>query len=408
MANTFVTSSLIAKDSVLKFMNNATAFMTANTQFENMWENGTYDVGSSVDLRLDNQFQVQTGDTASATDIRERVVGLPIKNIYSVVVNYTTQDLLKNMYVDWSKRVLEPAIQNLVAKVNLDVLQDACTSLNYFTGSTGSSLSDFDDIQEPGTRMLELGVPETDNWYFALTPKDSGEVNKTLKNYFNEYLNTNIRKRSRIGHLSFFDLYLDQSIGKQTTAALPGTLTINANAADGDQTLTIDGFTNNTNDVAAGTVFEIVGRYAVNRITKQATSRNMQFVVTTTFAAAGYTGAGPYQAVLAVSPQIYGPLIPELQNIDVLPLIGDSVTLVNNATYNCNIAYSDQALHMVTPPLPPLDVKESAVFRDKRTGCAIRVSKDADILTNKNILRIDMLVGWLWRPEMAFRAHSQL
>lgn len=407
MANSFVTSSLISKEAAIHWKNMDTFLATANRRYSGMWANGTYDAGDTINIRLDNQFEVKRGDTVTVGDIKESTLPLTLQQLYSVPLEYTATDLTTDMFQGWSERVLRPAVRNILSRINYDIAAEARTQVYYTAGAANSSINTFAAVEEPGTIMMELGVPLDDKWYFAMTPKDGSALKAALQNSFNDRLNRDISDRSALGYLSYFDMYFDQGINSQAVTATKGAgpFSVNAAVADGASSIQIAGLTATTGTINAGEVFEIAGIESVNHINKTATGRTMQFVAT---AAATADGAGV--ATVSVAPVVYGPTEPTLQNISAAIAGGEVVTFLDNAQsqYKVNIAYGENALHVVTPPLAPLDVPESSVFSDGDTGISLRVSKSAEILNNKNVLRLDVLCGYRWIGSQAVRVHSQV
>ena len=379
---------------------------TGNRALTGMWSNGTYDAGDTVNVRLDNQFEVKQGDTVTVGDISESTLPLTLQPIYSVPVEYSTVDLTTDLYQGWSERVLRPAIRNLVSRINNDIAAQARTQVYYTAGAVNASINSFAAVEEPGTILMELGAPLDDRWYFAMTPKDGSALKSSLQNSFNDRLNRDISDRSALGYLSYFDMYFDQGIANQSITSTKGAgpFTINTNVSDGDTTIEIAGLTATTGTIAAGEVFEVAGVESVNRITKASTGRTMRFVAT-----ANATADGTGVATVSVAPTVYGPATPTLQNVSALPAATDVVTFDSGVSqYKLNLAYTSNALHVVMPPLAPLDTPESDVYTDGDSGISIRVSKSGEILNNKNILRIDALVGYRWIGDQAVRVHSQV
>lgn len=407
MANSFVTSRLISKDAAIYFKNMDTFMATGNRAYQGMWSNGQYDAGDTINIRLDNQFEVKRGDAVTVGDISESTLPLTLQPLYSVPVEYTTVDLTTDLYQGWSDRVLRPAIRNLVSKINYDIAAAARTQVYYTAGAANASINTFAAVEEPGTIMMELGVPLDDRWYFAMTPKDGSALKSALQNSFNDRLNRDISDRSALGYLSYFDMYFDQGINQQTVTSTKGggPFSVNVNVSDGDTTIQIAGLTANTGTINAGEVFQVAGVQSVNEINKTATGRTMQFVAT-----ADATANGAGVATVSVAPTVYGPAMPTLQNVSALPAATDVVTFLDNAqsSYKVNLAYSANALHVVMPPLARLDTPESDVYTDGESGISIRVSKSGEILNNKNILRVDALVGYRWIGKQAVRVHSQV
>jgi hypothetical protein len=117
------------------------------------------------------------------------------------------------------------------------------------------------------------------------------------------------------------------------------------------------------------------------------------------------------EATISVSPEIIatGPN----KNISSASVADNSIVYVNGvdgtsaqAVHNTAVAYTQDALTVVTVPQGRMDVPDSYEFVSKDTGIAIRVSKQGEIKNNLNFLRIDVLPGYRWFPEQAIRIIS--
>lgn len=407
MSNNFVTSDLISKEAAIHWANMDTFLATANRSYSEMWSNGTFDAGQTINIRLDNQFEVKRGDSVTPSDIVESTLPMTIKPLYSVPLKYNTVDLTTDLFQGWSERTLRPAVRNILSKINYDVATEGLTQVYHTAGAANTSINAFAAVEEPGTIMQELGVPLDDAWYFAMTPKDGSALKSALQNSFNDRLNRDISDRSALGYLSYFDMYFDQGINTQSVTSTKGAgpFSINANVASGATTVQIAGLTATTGTINAGEVFQVTGIQSVNHINKTATGRTMQFVVT-----ADATADGAGVATVSVAPAIYGPELHELQNVTALPVAADVVTFVDNAqsSYKVNYAYGANALHIATPPLAPFDSPFSSVYTDNETGISLRVSKTAEVMDNMNVMRLDVLCAYRWIGSQAVRVHSQV
>ena len=405
MANNFITSDLISKEAAIHWKNMDTFLATSNRRYSQMWGGNTYDPGDTINIRLDNQFEVKRGDTVTPSAIDERNLPLTLEPLYSVPVEYTTVELTTDLFQGWSERVLRPAVRNIVSRINYDIANRGLTQVYHSVGNGASNINTFAAVEEPGTIMQELGVPLDERWYFAMTPKDGSALKSSLQNSFNDRLNRDISDRSALGYLSYFDMYFDQGINRQAVQNKGAvTFAVTSNVSSGATSISVTG--SGAFSVNAGETFSVTGVQSVNHINKTDTGRTMDFVVTQST-----TSAAAVQ-VLQVAPAIYGPERKPLQNVSALPAAGDVILFNNRGTgaeptqYKVNYAYGENALHVVTPPLAPLDVPESSVFNDGDTGISLRVSKSGEILNNKNIMRLDVLCGYRWIGEQAVRYHS--
>lgn len=411
MANTLINSTLLSKEAAVEFRLNNTFLATANRKYDTMYSDSTYDAGATVNIRLDNQFIVKRGETVTASDIKETNDTITLQPLYSVPVTYTTTDLSTKLRVNWTERVFKPAVRALAAEVNKDIAAAAATDLYIHNGTPGTPISTFATVDGVGATMEERGISPAQPWYMTLGPRDSSSLKSSLQNAFNTTLNTEISLRSRLGRLSYFDMFTDQSIATHipyTAGVMTATsIQVNADVTSGD-TIVLKGLTVSITGIfKAGDVIQIAGVESVNRVNRVSTGQDMQFVVT---ADADSTAGG--LATLTVSPSIISDVADPNRNVTGT-VLEDSVVLVNGVdgtvvqvNHKANVGYNENGLYVVTPRLARLDTPESSVFNDSESGLSLRVSKSAEILENKNVLRIDLLAGYKWMPQSSVRLMS--
>ena len=93
-----------------------------------------------------------------------------------------------------------------------------------------------------------------------------------------------------------------------------------------------------------------------------------------------------------------------MQNVDLPVTSGQAVTVV--PSYNVNVAYPARALDIVCPPLYKLQVPYASVAVDPETGLSLAVTQTGDILGYQNLMRIDILCGFLWHPQYGVKLLS--
>jgi len=415
MANTLINSTLLSKQAAAYFKLNNTFIATANRQYDGMFSDNTYDAGQTINIRLDNQHIVQRGDAVTASDIKETYLPLTLQDLYTVYVNYSTVDLSTTLrYNTWKERVLLPAVQNIIADINKDIAAAAANSIYLTTGTPGSSINTFAEVDIAGAILAEQGVDQGKDWFFAINHRDGSALKTALQNSFNTTLNKEISFGSRMGKLSYFDFYYDQSIARhQSYTGDYGTPVVNGAVSSGNS-IVASGFTGSiTGILKQGDVIEIthdtLQPYFVNRVNKVNTGQYAQFVVT---ADADSSAGGA--VTIPVSPTINIDTSDPNQNLSGAIPDGATITVIRKGTVadgldglqNVNLAYSSSGLYAVCPPLEKLDGQDSSTFTDPETGWSLRVSKGSDIANNVNQLRIDVLCGYLWIPSQAVRVVS--
>lgn len=407
MANTLITSTLLSKEAAAHFRLNNTFYGTANHNYDGMFTDRTYDAGDTVNIRLRNFGKVKRGNTVTAADIVETSLPLTLQQLYSYPVTYTTDDLSTKLRANtWMDRVFYPGVDALIAEINKDIAVNAALTTYNWAGTVGTPVNSFAAVDIISAQMDEMAIPMYDR-YMALTPSNSSALKSSLQNAFNQTLNTEISLQSKLGHLSTFDMFSEQLISTHTAyAGAIGTPVVNGAVTSGN-TIVLSGLTASITGIfKAGDVIEISDVYKVDPIAKSNTGRLMQFVIT----ADADSDAGGACTIL-VSPTIIGDSTNPNQNIVNIPAVAtneipNGATVTRPATHKANIAYTQESLYMVMPPLAKMDSPESDTFKDPQSGISIRVSKSSEILDNKNVMRMDVLCGFLWIPSHTWRIIS--
>ena len=400
MANQLITTQLVSNTALAMFSNNAPFLMTASRMYQQDFTSAGYKIGSTLQVRRQNNFLVGDGPSATPQDIVETVEDITIAHQYHAMIAYTIQDLELKID-DFSRIFIQPAIQAIISQIELGLCSSAVYELNYFTGQAGTPINSFAAVDAAGTALLEQGVDISRDAYLALSLRDASTVKAGAMSYFTPMFNEEIIRQSAIGHMSYFDMFQSQNIIRHTAGNGPqlhpgDTLTLSANVSSGN-VISISGATASVTDYfLPGDQISIEGVYTVNSISKNPNQTNMQFVIQQ----AVDSGSGSFDIV--VSPEIItsGPQ----QNVSGTLLSGAEVTVQNS--YNCNIAYTERSLDIVCPPLYKLQVPYIATATDPSTGLSLTVTQSGDINNYTNYMRIDVLCGFKWHPQYAVKVLS--
>lgn len=401
--NQFITTSLVANTALAEFAVAAPWLNTASRMYEKDFTSSGYQVGDTIQVRRQNNFIVGDGSVATPQAIINTVENLTIAHQYHTMIEYTIKDLTLSIG-DFTQQFIQPAIQNIIGQMELDIGVAAANTLYLFTGSSSTSINSYSAVDLAGTKLLEQGVQLQKDSYLAMSLRDASALKAALLSNFTPMFNEDIVRYSAIGHLSYFDLFQSQNINVHTAGAGPrlhpgDTLLVNGAVSSGSS-IVMDGASFTVTDYfVVGDVFSITGVNSVNPITRQSTGQAMQFVVT---ANAASDGGG--NITVSVSPSIVSSTASPLQNV--------SVAVPNNAVVNMvsshrvNTAYISRALDIVCPPLYKLQVPYCEVARDKETGLSLTVTQMGDVQTYQNQMRIDVLCGFAWHPQYAARVCS--
>lgn len=405
MANSYLTSNLISKEAVALFKIFNSFIATGYRKYENMFSDSTYKSGDTINVRLDNFYIGARGDAIAAEDVVEASVPVTIRPLYSVAITYTPTDLQRKI-ADFNDEILMPAVRRLIAMMNRDIATAALTQVNFFTGDASANLNTFASLDQVNPIMDNLAMDPAYKRYASLNPTQVQQLRSatTLQNSFVEPINKEITMDAALGRLADFDIFKDQSISRFTAGShlAAGDITVKTAVSSGT-TIVLTGLTiNETTVFKAGDVISIAGTSEFNQITREPTGREMQFAVQED---ADSDGSGDVTITVFPSIQFTGPR----KNIfadggDTEIAAGSVVTVV--ASHTPNICYTERGLITCMPPLQPMDAPESSTTTDKDYGVSIRVSKTAEVLENKNVIRLDAQLATRWVPQQAVRLVS--
>jgi len=396
MANQLITTQLVSNTALAMFANNAPFVMTASRIYQQDFISSGYKVGDTIQVRRQNNFLIGDGPTAVPQNIIETVENLTVAHQYHALIAYTVEDLALRIN-DFSRLFIQPAIQNIISKMEVDICRAAEQTLYFFTGSAGTPINSFSTVDLAGAKLLEQGVNISSNAYLAMTVRDGSALKSGLLSGFTPIINEDIVRESAIGHVSYFDVFQSQNIVSHTAGAGPtthsaDTLLVNGAVSSGS-TIALDGATINiANYFLPGDLISIAGVKNVNPLSRQSTGQNAQFLVT---APASSNGSG--QLTISVSPAIISDTSSPLQNVSNPIPNNAAVTMVG--THNVNVAYPERGLDIVCPPLYKLQVPFCSVAVDEETGLSLAVTQIGDILNYQNYMRIDVLCGFAWHPQ---------
>ena len=299
---------------------------------------------------------------------------------------------------DYSKRILAPAVNNLVGAVAADVMSGVEGGVSNLVGNfdaAGNLLRPTLETFLNAKALLSLRSAPTDSRKFILDPVTMARTVQNLSGLLNPA--TEISEQYRKGEVYNaigFDWFEDQTVIKHTTGAYTGTLTVSGANQTGT-TITTNAL---GGPLAQGDIITFAGVNAVNRITKVSIGQLQQFVVTAA-AATGATSISIYPAI--VPPQ--GGSNVQYQTVDSSPANGAAIIPLTLAStvYRKNLAFIPDAVTMATADLElPKNMQETA--RERMDGVSMRMVTGFDIKSDQFITRLDVLYGYVWvRPEWA-------
>lgn len=399
MSNTLLTPTQVTRETLRVLHGNLAFLKNVNKQYDNQFAQSGGKIGSTLKIRVPNEYTVRTGRVMNAQDQDEASVTLTLATQKGVDMNFTGDELALSID-QFSDRYIKPAVSRLAAVVDADAMlmaKDIWSSV----GTPGTTPATFQVWADAMARLDDNLAPRDPMRTAILSPSAMARTVDGLKGLFepgdkiaDQYRN-GIMSNSSIG----LKWGIDQSVINLTMGTRSGTVLVTGNPATGTSTITVDGLTGATDTIKKGEVFTVATVFAVNQETKETYTHLQQFVVTADATAASN------EATLSVSPTFYssGPK----QNVSALPTDGKAITFfgtTSTSVYPQNLIFHRDAFTFVTADLPL--PKNPAMFAARETmdGISVRVWQSDDIVNDQFPLRIDVLYGYKTvRPEMACR-----
>lgn len=403
MANTLLTINMITREAVRLFINTNAFIQHIDRQYDDSFAQTGAKIGTTLRIRLPNDFTVATGPALSAQDTAEQSITLPLATQKHVDVSYSTVDRTMSLD-DFSRRVLAPMVNNLAGAVAADVMTGVEGGISNFQANQDANDNVLTPIAETWLNAgasLDLNSAPRMNRMAILDPLTMARTVSSLSGLFNPA--RAISDQYETGQMQEalgFDWFSDQTVLKHTTGAYTGTGSppvVAGTVNGGNQTGLVITVNALAGPLAQGDIITFDGVHGVNRVTKQSEGTLNQFVVTAA-AAAGATAVNIYPAIV---PFAAGGVAQQYQTVDNSPLNGANINVVtlSGSVYRKSFVYSPEAITLATADLElPKGVHEAA--REAYDGCSMRMITDYIIATDQMATRLDILYGYLFiRPE---------
>lgn len=407
MATTLLTINMITREAVRLWKNSNAFLQNVDMQYDDSFAVSGAKIGSTLRIRLPNDFTVTTGPALSPQDTSEQSTTLVLATQKHVDVGYSTADRTLSLD-DYSRRVLAPMVNNLAGAVAVDIMSGSEGGICNFVANQDASGNILNPIQSTYLRAgasLSNNSGPVSNRKVVNSPDTQATVVATLSGLLNPA--SEISRQYITGKMydALGFLWLeDQTTIAHTSGTMPqGSATV-AGANQTGLSLTVNALSYTFN---IGDIITIAGVYQVNRITKQSTGKLRQFVVTANVA----VGATTIPIYPAIVPAVGGVAV-QYQTVTASPADGAAINPTNglpaSSQYTKNFAYAPEAVTLATADLEmPKNVHESA--RESFDGVSMRMVTDYFIGTDQLITRLDVLYGYLWiRPEWACVVADQI
>jgi hypothetical protein len=413
MTNVFRETSYVLDDVFVRFWNSLAFVRTANRNLEADFKNLKFATGQTIDYRLEERYLAGEGATATAEARVQVIRPLTINKQFRTMVEYSGFNLTFDRARDepYLEMANAPRAKRLANMVESFVARDNFWPQTYQAVGTPGVPVDFNTILTADAYMTELAIPEDGKRYAAVPPRVAANLSNDLFSVFNNTVNTGALMDGFIGHLSGFDFFKTNFLGRQVAGAgeaggappagfkLGGIVT-NGPIASGN-TIEVSGVATSELVFRKGDIIEVAdadGVFMINPLTYEPLAQRAQFVVTEDVIS---TGGG--DAVIPVNPSIV--VSGARQNISAA--IPNGAQMLLRDSHNVSIAYHTQAVVFAAPPIKELKGGVEAVTRySDLYKLAMTYSLGADIRNYEQLDRIDVICGVAINPEFAVRICS--
>lgn len=399
--NSLLTIDMITREAVRLFKNSNLFIMNMDTQYDGAFAVDGAKIGSTLRIRLPNDYIVTDGPAMQLQATNEQYTTLSVTSQKNVAIPFTTAE--RTMSIDdYSEICLAPMINNLCGAVATTVMQGSeggVSNLVSNVDGAGNIISPTADTFLQANALLDIFGADQMSRRVVNDPITDARTTSSLQGLLNPTPEISAQYRTGMmkSGLGYEKWFRDQTVIKHTTGTFTAGTVNGGSQTTGPQggTITVNA---TTGTLKKGDIITFSGVNSVNRVTKQSNGTLAQFVVTADVAAG------------ATSIPIYPGLVPagaggsqvQYQTVDVSPLNGATTALTTPAggVYRKSIAYTQKAITLATADLvmPKKAVEEAA--RAMYDGVSMRVLTDYLPFSDQLATRIDVLFGFLYiRPE---------
>lgn len=396
MANNILTLNQITKEALAIFRNSNAFIGEIDRQYDDSFARSGAKIGSTLRIRLPNDYIVRTGPTAVPQDTNEQSTPLVVATQLGVDVAFSTAERTLNID-DYKNRVLAPMVNALAGAVASNIIlgsEKIPHVVHNVDGSNNTTSPTAATWLAAQAKLTQNNAPMMGR-KAVLDPLTEARTVTSLSGLFNQQ--AEIGRQYMTGHMRQalgMDWFTDNTVIGHTTAAY-GTLPTVSGANQTGNVITVS---TTTAPLNAGDIITFAGVYGVNRVTKSSTGVLRQFAVTA-FVPTGSTTIPIYPALIG---QVSGANV-AYQTVTASPANGAAIASPINASeiYRKNFVFAPGAVTMVTADLElPGGVQEAS--RQQLDGLSMRMVTFWNGVTDQTTTRLDILFGSAWiRPEWA-------
>jgi hypothetical protein len=377
---------------------------TVNTQF---LKNAPFNPssGTVVDIKRPTDYvtvRTSGGDVSGSAPNNDIITGkasATVQNYFTVDMEWDVVD--EAIKMDQLKELIDPAADRIVTDLELDFGKFMYKNVNLSVGDPDTAVTTWDEVAEAGALMDAIGVPSANKHYVInpFTQRTLASVQRSI-GAADPLVSSAFQNATIAENFAGMKVMTGNALSSYTAGTLTtrtGTLSATPDATyvtakdTMTQSLALTGLLPATGTIKAGEIIEITdnsrNRLGLNtreQLSKDGAAIKWRGVVTADVTLSG--GAG---TVVVAGPAInesggqYNTVSSALTSGDAIEILGTASTV-----YMPNMFYHKDAFAIGSVPIPKLYATDTVMTT--RDGLQMRVSKGADILKNKQIVRFDL------------------
>ena len=405
----------IFTNEAMRILKNKTVFLKGcNRDNEHLFGKTGMKAGQTVNVSLPARYVGRSGEGYQPEGYNATSVPVTVQPLAGVDVDLPSTDI--TLYLDdIKKKVLAPAMAQLVNNIERTCLQIAYQGTANYVGTVGSAVSTAGVPLAANAYITNEGGPDDDTRRMLITPNTNVSLVPALSGLFNP--STKIGKQYERGVLAKetlgFDWYQTQNLWQHTIGTLGGTPAINGANQSGNSLVT-NGWTAAVGlRLHKGDIIQIANVNAVNPMTRQTYGSLRNFVVT-----ADVYSDGSGNATIPISPSIVA-APGQFATTDSVPANGALISVYNTAatgqgalsgaTYANCLGYHSDAFTFagLRQELPTGSTDIAYQATDPDTGVQLRFVRQFQGKENVFINRFDVLFAFgVVYPQLACRMVS--
>ncbi len=402
MANTLVTCSIVAKESLAILKNMLTFSQAVNRDWEDEYTSNMsrgYAPGTTISIKKPPRYTYRAGRVAVPQATVETTVPLTLSQ-GGCDINFTGLERTVSL------TKLEDKIQAAMAPVANEIDRQGCALAHYSTynalNTTGalptSQALALAAVTDMNTRLDQMAAPRDKRRSLISNPKMNGSLIQGFAGLFNNSgtLGKQFQSGMMVDSLGV-SYAMDQNVDTHTNGAGTASNVNGANQTGSSVTVAATG----AGTITRGTVVTFVGCNSVNPQNRTDTGSLMNFVITADVPQGSTT--------LPIFPTIV--TSGAFQNVTASPTTGQAFVIIGAAStsYGCNVAFHKDAFTLAMVPMfaPTAGKGVVDVAQQTSDGFTIKVTQIYDGINDNYIMRLDVLFGWAATyPELSVKYYT--